>query len=302
MPEVSVIIPAYNASHYLPAAVDSVLGQTFRDFEVLVVDDGSTDATPEVMRRYGPPVRYLRQANGGVSAARNRGSAEACGRYVAFLDADDAWLPRKLERQLDGLARAGVSCRASCTALHFTSPDLVPLAVSTCPGRASTLEDLLTIGNVVGTPSTVLVERSLIDELGGFDPEMSLCADWDMWVRLASRTEFLRLDEPLVLYRQHAGNMSRNVAVLEKDSRKVLDKAFKMPGFAGPLRARRRRQALAHNFMVLAGSYFHARRPRDFVRCAAWALALDFRQGAYLAALPFRWLERRHPRQTEAAT
>src|SRR5262245_52729040 len=100
MPEVSVVVPTYNSARYLGAAVESVLEQSDRDLEVLVIDDGSRDETPDVMARYGPPVRYLRQENQGVSAARNHGLELASGRYVAFLDADDTWLPGKLNKQL----------------------------------------------------------------------------------------------------------------------------------------------------------------------------------------------------------
>ena len=105
MPEVSVIIPTYNSARYMTAAVDSVLAQTFTDYEILVIDDGSTDETEAVMGRYGPPVLLLPQRNGGVSVARNRGLEASRGRYVAFLDADDTWLPNKLERQLAELGK-----------------------------------------------------------------------------------------------------------------------------------------------------------------------------------------------------
>ena len=103
MPTVSVVIPAYNSASYLAEAVESALGQTFKDLEILVVDDGSTDETQELMRRYGPPVRCLSQENTGVATARNRGIDESRGRYVAFLDADDVWQPDKLEKQLAAL-------------------------------------------------------------------------------------------------------------------------------------------------------------------------------------------------------
>src|SRR5690349_12299252 len=103
MPEVSVVIPAFNAARYLPAALDSVLNQTARNLEILVVDDGSTDETEALLSRYGPPVHYLRQENQGVSVARNLGIKQSRGRFVGFLDADDTWLPHKLERQLETL-------------------------------------------------------------------------------------------------------------------------------------------------------------------------------------------------------
>src|SRR5262245_50974266 len=104
MPEVSVVIPTFNAARFLCQAIDSVLSQTTRDYELLVVDDGSTDTTATIMQRYSGSLRYIRQSNGGVAAARNRGILESVGRYVAFLDADDTWHPKKLERQFAALA------------------------------------------------------------------------------------------------------------------------------------------------------------------------------------------------------
>lgn len=287
MPEVSVIIPTYNSAHFLPAAVDSVLAQTFRDFEVLVIDDGSTDETAKVMHRYGDPVRDIRQANGGVAVARNRGIAMARGRFVAFLDADDHWHPNKLEHQLAALAGHRGRYQACFTAYHLVSRNPVPLGVHRAQAIGKTLNALLTRGNVVGTPSTVLVERSLFQTAGAFDPKLSQCADWDMWVRLAKQTEFLYIDEPLVYYRQHEGNMSRNVSLLEKDSLRVLEKGFAMADLPDGLRASRR-TALARNYTVLAGSYFRAGAFRDWARCSLHALALDPCQVGYMLAYPTR--------------
>jgi len=289
MPEVSVIIPTYNSVRYLTEAVDSVLAQTFQDLEVLVIDDGSTDGTERVMRLYGPPVRYFRQENRGVAVARNRGIEESSGRYIAFLDADDTWYPHKLERQLAAL-ESHRECRACYSAYLLVDQDLTPLTVHRSKRQGSTLEDLLTIGNVVGCVS-VLCERSLLAVVGGFDMTLSQCADWDMWVRLSALTEFLYLDEPLVMYRQHGANMSRNVALLERDSLRVLEKGFAMPDLPNSLRARHR-AAFALNYMVLAGSYFRAHRYRDFARCAARAVALDLRQVSYLVAFPARVVAR----------
>ncbi len=286
MPEVSVIIPTYNAAAYLPDALQSALAQTVLDLEVLVVDDGSTDETATLMRTYGPPVRYLPQPNGGVAAARNRGIAESRGRYVAFLDADDVWLPHKLERQLAALAgRQGF--RACCTAYRVVAADLAPLRMQHSLRSNPTLEHLLTIGNVIGTPSTVLAERALFLEQGGFDPALSQCADWEMWLRLAAVTSFLYLDEPLIQYRQHGANMSRQVPLLEKDSLRVLEKGFAMPALPDSLQSRRR-SAFAHTYMVLAGSYYHAGAYASSLRCLLRSLLLDPRQIGRLAGFPAR--------------
>jgi hypothetical protein len=139
-----------------------------------------------------------------------------------------------------------------------------------------------------------LCERSLFEKTGGFDPALSQCADWDMWVRLATLTEFLYLDEPTVTYRQHGSNMSGNASLLESDSLRVLEKGFDMLEATDSLRAKRR-AAFARNDMVLAGTYFHARLYRDFLRCAARSVAMDFRQLAYLAGFPLRIMKRARP-------
>jgi glycosyltransferase involved in cell wall biosynthesis len=292
--EVSIIIPTYNSAQYVTDAVDSVLNQTFGDLEVLIIDDGSTDETESVMCRYSSSVRYIRQQNSGVAAARNRGITESRGRYVAFLDADDTWLPDKLERQIAAL-RAHTDTRVCYTAFTLVSSDLSPLAIVRSKRQGRALEDLLLRGNVVGSICTVLCERSLFEKTGGFDQALSQCADWDMWVRLAALTEFLYLDEPTVTYRQHGSNMSRNAPLLEHDSTRVLEKGFAMPEVTSSLRAKRR-SALARNDMVLAGTYFHARLYMDFFRCAVRSVSMDFRQVAHLAGFPLRVMKRARPR------
>jgi glycosyltransferase involved in cell wall biosynthesis len=286
MPEVSVVIPTYNSARYVTDAVDSVLNQSFVDLEVLVIDDGSTDDTQSVMGRYGEAVRYIRQENGGVSVARNRGISESCGRYVAFLDADDLWLPDKLERQLEAINHH-FDCRACYSAFTVVTSELKPIDVHRSERHGSVLEDLLTRGNIVGTPSTVICERELLCEAGGFDPALSYGADWDLWLRLAVITEFCQVDEPLVLYRQHDGNMSRSGPLVESDSLLVLEKGFRIDGISDSLQAKRR-SAFARNYMVLAGTHFHAGRYSDFLRCAARSVSMDFRQLAYLVGFPMR--------------
>jgi len=296
MPEVSVIIPSYNSAKYLTDAVDSVLNQTFREYEVLVVDDGSTDNTEAVMRGYRGPVRCIRQRNSGVAAARNCGIKESRGRYLAFLDADDTWRHDKLEAQVRALRRNSVF-RACYTAFTVVGPDLTPIGVKRSHREIASLEDLLLRGNVIGSICSVVCERSLFETAGGFDPSLSQCADWDMWVRISTLTEFLYLDEPLVTYRQHAANMSRDACLLERDSLRVLDKGFDMPSLDIDLR-RKRRAALARNYMVLAGTYFQAGCYGDFVRCAARAVAMDFRQLGHLTAFPLRACSRLVPQRS----
>jgi hypothetical protein len=156
------------------------------------------------------------------------------------------------------------------------------------------LADLLTHGNVIGSVS-VLCERSLFSEVGGFDLSLSQCADWDMWVRLATRTDFLYVDEPLLTYRQHGANMSNNPGLLERDSIRVLEKGFELDCIPDTLAALRK-HAFARNYTVLAGTYFGARQCSGFLRCAVRAVALEPSQFKYLAAYPLRVASRARSR------
>jgi glycosyltransferase involved in cell wall biosynthesis len=300
MPQVSIIIPTYNSATYLKQAIDSVLAQTHRDFEILVIDDGSTDDTADLMNGYGAAVRYLRQPNHGVATARNRGIEESRGEYVAFLDADDVWLPDKLERQIEALEQ--YPGRGACyTDFFVVAPDLTVQTRISHAQQGHTFEALLLKGNVVGTPSSVICRREDVRQVGGFDPSFSYGADWEMWIRLASVTEFVHVREPLVLYRQHDGNMSRNIALLEDDSVRLLAKGFATEGISQEL-CRKKQKALARNYLVLAGSYFHAGDYLDSFRCARKAVRLDFHQAAYILAFPLRGLTRLRLRQTKNAS
>lgn len=290
MPQVSVIIPTYNSARYVVDAVESVLAQTYRDFEVIVIDDGSTDETPEVMKRYGAPVRYLRQENAGVAAARNRGIAESSGRYVAFLDADDVWLPQKLERQINALA-INYGVQACDTGYVLADTTLNPVAVKRNLRSGSTFKELLLRGTVVFIGS-VICEKEILERVGGFDPALSQCADWDMWIRVSSQTEFVYIDEALVYYRQHDTNMSRSASLLELDTIRVLEKSFARTDVPSDV-LQAKRSAFARNYMVLAGTYFHAGMHGDFLRCAARAVGMDIRQIGYLLKFPLRVMMRK---------
>jgi glycosyltransferase involved in cell wall biosynthesis len=274
-----------------------VRAQTARDLEVIVVDDGSGDATAELARSFAE-VRLLRQANAGVSAARNRGIAAARGRFVALLDADDLWRPAKLERQLAALReRPGAVCYTSLSLVDAAGRPSAGLDWQAEP--VVSLETLLFRNGVAGGASSVVCEAGAIPAAGGFDPALSLCADWDLWIRLALRHAFVHVPEPLTVYRRHAGNMSRSAALLERDTLRMLRKAFAAAEL--PERARRlRARAFGYNYAVLAGSHLHAGRMRDAVRCAVCALARDWRQAPRVAGFPLRALARRLRRAAPA--
>jgi glycosyltransferase involved in cell wall biosynthesis len=291
VPAISVIIPAYNAARTIGTAVDSVLGQTFEDLELLVVDDGSVDDTPTVVEaRSDPRVTVIRGANAGVSTARNRGLERATGTAVAFLDADDVWEPRKLERQFEALQLHPDAGMCFATAA-IVDDELRPIGTDVAAKRADYTAALLLEGNVIaGGGSGAMVRSSVIEQVGPFDPQLSQCADWDMWLRMSVVTEFMALDEPLVLYRSAAGSMSSDPGLLERDTLALLDKFFAGES-AAPYRSKRG-SAYANQRMVLAGSYLHSRRLRDALRCVAAAVRDDPRSAAGLLSVPLRWADR----------
>jgi len=204
-PFVSVIIPVYNSADFLGQAIDSVLDQTFMDFEIIVVDDGSTDRTPEVSAQYSDHIKYIRQPNGGNAAARNRGVVEARGRWLCFLDADDLWEPRKLERQLLDLLRHP-EWRISFVRAwkFFESGDSEPMPEA--PSETQ-LWDRLVFYQPFGCSHTgMMLHASCLKQVGGFDDTLRLSVDWDLFIRLADRYRIRTLPEFLIHHRQHSSN------------------------------------------------------------------------------------------------
>jgi glycosyltransferase involved in cell wall biosynthesis len=290
-PEISVIIPAYNASRTVGAAVDSVLAQSFTDFELLVIDDGSQDNTADVVTaRNDPRVKCVRTENGGVSVARNRGLDLVAGTYVAFLDADDAWKPTKLEQQHRAISEKPEMGLCFASTEHVDD-DLRPIALHPAPQRSDYSEALLLEGNIIsGSASSVMARTSTINEAGRFDPRLSLCADWDMWLRMSVVTRFLALDEALVRYRSIPGTMSSDPEVLQRDTFAMFDKFYANTASAPYDRLRDR--AYANQWMVCAGSYLHAGRLRQSLRCIVAGLRSDPRTVSRLVSFPARWADR----------
>ena len=258
---VSVVIPAYNAARFLLETLESVRRQSRQPLEVLVVDDGSTDDTARIARDV-PGVRVVRQANAGVSAARNRGIEEARGSLIAFLDADDAWREDKLAIQLGEWKENSFAYSARIE----TNDHLEPLRfVPVHPTPETLLEHLLLGGNVVGTPSSVIAPRVDLLAMGGFDPKLSLCADWDMWIRLARRLVGYPSQQALVRYRVHEGSMSANLRVYEADAFAMLEKAFQQP--MPETLAARRLEAECRMWEVLGACHFESGNMADALRC-----------------------------------
>jgi glycosyltransferase involved in cell wall biosynthesis len=207
-PLVSVIIPTYNRGWILKEAVDSVLGQNFKDFELIVVDDGSTDNTRDILETYGQDIIVVRQANQGVSAARNRGIAAAGGELVAFLDSDDLWLPRKLSRQVEFFKLN------SAEFINQTEEIWVRNGVRVNPKdrhrKPSGMIFERSLALCLVSPSAVMIRRSLFDAVGLFDESLPACEDYDLWLRISCKYPVHLIDTPLIIKRGgHADQLSR---------------------------------------------------------------------------------------------
>lgn len=207
---ISVVIPCYNAARFIGAAIESALAQTRRPEEILVVDDGSMDESAAVAERYGPMVQVLRRPHEGTSAARNAGLAAATGELVAWLDADDLWLPEKLEWQerLFDTPKIGLVYAQRVKFLDGSPPDDV-VWPRELPG-GDVLRRLY-FSNFIPS-STVVGRRQAFVDAGGFDTRLSAAVDYDMWLRVAVDWHFAGLDQVLLHYRLHSSQISRNRA------------------------------------------------------------------------------------------
>jgi len=225
MPKVSVIIPAYNSMSYLPETLDSVLGQTFTDFDVLIVNDGSSDNIVEWASEIKDPrVRLIYQENQGVSVARNKGIVHAQGGYIAFLDADDLWDPTKLEKQvicLDDNPSVGLVH----TSMALIDQNGKPTGRVMTSDAAGSVWKQLVEKNAVAC-SSVMVRRCCFEAVGVFDERCKAIEDWDMWIRIAVQYPFAVIKEPLSYYRQLSTSISKNCQVMEQAFHLVIEKAF----------------------------------------------------------------------------
>lgn len=217
-PLVSVIIATYNRSEYIAEAVESVLHQTYREVETIVIDDGSTDNTREVLAKYKGKINYIYQERTERSRARNEGFRYSSGDYIAFLDSDDVWLPIKIEKQVDilnkqpdvGLVYVGV---------EFIDADGNPYDGDLSwdePRRQVLYEDLMNHNIITGTTSSVMVRRKCLDRVGLFDESMNTCEDLDLYRRIARYYKFYRIDLPLVKFRIHIGNTQQDRSAMAK--------------------------------------------------------------------------------------
>jgi glycosyltransferase involved in cell wall biosynthesis len=224
---VSVVIPTFNCAEFIGGAIQSVLSQTIDDYEIIVVDDGSTDDTPSVVAGFGDRVRYFRQDNQGVAAARNRGIRSASGQIIGFLDADDRWKPDKLERQtsvfsasdeIDVVFSRHENLDGQTAGFNqYESPDLTKLlSVVSLGSRAYLIEDQDLFQKILRyyllLTSTVMLKRSCIERVGDFDESLGIAEDTQLWLRIAKRSKVAFVDLPLVEKRLRGESLTGNEA------------------------------------------------------------------------------------------
>lgn len=222
---VSVIIPNYNYEKYIGEAIESVLAQTYRNFEVIVVDDGSTDNSLQVIRSFGDSVRLLQQENQHVSATRNTGIRAARGKWVAFLDADDIWHPNKLELQLRELRNNPMWSYISADVVPLKTREFPEFDALTVKSRKLSLLDFLTV--TLMSSSSAVIRTSCFKEVGFFDTKLRASEDRDMWWRLAAKFRGGLVEAPLWRYRQHPGQLNRKLEQALSMSRVALDDFFR---------------------------------------------------------------------------
>lgn len=225
-PLVSVIMPVYNAERTLSQSVDSVLVQTFKDFELIIVNDGSTDSTGEILNKLSDErINIISIQNSGPSAARNEGIRFAKGKYLSFIDSDDLWTKDKLEKQYTKL-RNQPECDVVYSWTIFIDENgryIHPLKPVRYQGN---VYEKMLINNFVGSGSNILVTRRSIESSGYFNPDLKYGEEWELLIRLSKNYKFTVVDEYQIFYRQNPNSLSSSVTDMEKDSLKVIDFAY----------------------------------------------------------------------------
>ncbi len=256
-PAVSIVIASYNRAKYLSATLDSVLGQTFQDFEVIVVDDGSTDDTRLLVETYGSRVRYYFQANRGPSAARNLGVQNARGRWIAIQDSDDLSLPNHLE-SLFGYTSAHPDCAlVFANGSYLGGPEhrratIIPTEKSRrLAHQGVTLDDIFE-KSIVRLQAS-LIAKSAYDAVGGHDESLRICMDLDLAFRLFMNYPVKYLDDVVFQYRKHDGNIGRNEELRLTENIRVIEKLMgDYPVAADRLGRERVARRLAYRYYRLA--------------------------------------------------
>jgi glycosyltransferase involved in cell wall biosynthesis len=279
-PLVSVVIPVYNGEKYITECLESVYQQTYPSFEVIIIDDGSTDQSLEIINKMPGDKKIISQQNKDVSHARNTGIKNASGQLIAFLDQDDLWDTKRLEKLIR------VFMKNPDVDLFFTD-----LSKFNDEGKnwhprdrhkaASRLRDENLFENLIRKnvlmPSAVMVKKDRFIEAGMFDPQFKTCGDYEMWLRMAAKgMRFKYLPEPLTLYRQHGENTSKKIEIMNEDRLNAIRKTFSLNGLS-PSQKKLEKLGFASVYREGAQSYFGIKEYFQFLRYVNKALSYDKR-------------------------
>ena len=225
-PQVSIIIPAYNSMSFLPQTLESVLHQTYTNFEVIVVNDGSQDEIEDwISTVTDPRLKYIAQRNQGPAAARNTGIANAHGTYIAFLDADDLWHPQKLEKQAAVLERNPEVGLVYSWVGSVDEAGNIKDKIRKSYAEGNVWQKIIE-HNIIECGSNPMVRRACFEKLGVFEPQTEYAQDWQMWLKIASIYQFKVIQEPLIYYRAHGENRSKKWWLMESSYQRIIEKLF----------------------------------------------------------------------------
>jgi glycosyltransferase involved in cell wall biosynthesis len=268
-PTVSVIIPTYNRANFIDKAIKSVLNQNYQDFEIIVVDDGSTDNTEETVKSFNNfKIRYICHTNNqGVSAARNNGIRASRGKYIALLDSDDEWLPEKLDKQIKVFKSEFPEVGVVYSNVLYIDESGKNMNKLGNPKKIEghIYEDLLG-GNYVGTSSTLLIKKECFNRVGSFDDLLDAENDWDMWIRIAKYYRFVLIKVPLVKYRFHSNRISNNPELKIIMANRILVK------YANVLE--KRRDVHSKHYFYIGNRFCHMGKTKEGQRYLLKAISL----------------------------
>ena len=265
MTKVSIIIPVYNAEKTILSTIQSVQAQSFTDWELIVIDDGSIDNTVKIVEEIKESrLQLFCYENAGATVARNRGLAQSQGNFIAFLDADDLWSEDKLALQLAALEKSPDAGVAYCWTSFIDEQGEVFFLQKPVWHQGNVYRELL-LRNFLACGSIPLIRRKAIAAVGEFDPHLKSCQDWEYWLRLAKDWYFVLVPQHLVLYRQSSGSISSKVEEREQASLMILEKAFS----TAPLELQSLKpQSFAHTYRYVARLYLQRQGNREGIKQA----------------------------------
>ena len=265
MSTVSIIIPTFNRKEMVCNAIDSALDQTFKEREILVIDDGSNDHTEEFLnQKYNDRIRFIRQENRGVAHARNKGINEAHGKYLAFLDSDDIWMPFKLEAQMEifnsnpeiGLGYCGYT-------MFDQNGELIKNVIPVYKGM---IYNKLIFNNYIGGASLVIIKRECVEKVGFFRSKYSPTEDWDLWIRISKEYQVDFARDTLVKYAVHQGGISQDEKQLGRAIKIILHDHLEQSNFNKEVQVKKQRVLLNH-YSLWADKYLKQKQLCEFKRC-----------------------------------